>query len=127
MELDLPSKSNVTFGDVDGKEGILLQCRGQGSLKYWKVVLTDSKFLGLTKLYTYEAKFPVNLDSEDFETVRIPFSEFKAFYRGQEIQDAPNMDLKKIGAFGLQTFGGVYDQFKQTGVGSLEIDYVAFY
>ena len=120
-------KSNVTFEDVDGKEGVLLQCKGQGSLKYWKVVLTDSEFLGLTKLYTYEAKFTVNLDSEDFETVRLPFSEFKAFYRGQEIQDAPKMDLKKIGAFGLQTFGGVYDQFKQTGVGSLEIDYVAFY
>ena len=34
-------KINVTFEDVDGKEGILLQCRGQGSLKYCKVVLTD--------------------------------------------------------------------------------------
>ena len=120
-------KSNVTFGDVDGKEGILLQVRGQGSLKYWKVVLTDSEFLGLTKLYTYETKFPVNLDSDDFETIRRPFSEFKAFYRGQEIPDAPKMDLKKIGAFGLQTFGGVYDQFKQKGGGSLEIDFVAFY
>ena len=40
-------KSNVTFEDVDGKEGVLLQCKGQGSLKYWKVVLTDSEFLGL--------------------------------------------------------------------------------
>jgi hypothetical protein len=107
-------KSNVTFEDVDGKEGVLLQCRGHGSLKYWKVVLlTDSEFLGLTKLYTYEAKFPVNLDSEDFETVVHPFSEFKAFYKGQEIQGAPKMDLKKIGAFGLQTFGGVYDELKQ--------------
>ena len=120
-------KSNVMFEDVDGKEGILLQVRGQGSLKYWKVVLTDSEFLGMTKLYTYEAKFPVNLESEDFETVRLPFSEFKTFYRGQEIPDAPKMDLMKIGAFGLQTFGGVYDQFKQTGAGSLEIDYVALY
>jgi len=120
-------KNNITFEDNEGKEGILLQVRGQGGLKYWKVVLTDSEFLGLTKLYTYEAKFPVNLESEDFEIVRLPMSEFKAFYRGQEIPDAPPMDLKKIGAFGLQTFGGVYDQFKQTGAGSLEIDYVAFY
>ena len=119
-------KTDITFS-AEEKDGILLQLRGQGDLKYWKVVLTDSQFLGLTKLYTYEAKFTVNLDSSESETVRLPFSDFKAFYRGQEVPDAPQMDLQKIGAFGLQTFGGVYDQFKQNGVGSLEIDFVAFY
>jgi len=120
-------KRNISLTEHEGREGLILQVRGQGSLKYWKVVLTDSDLLGLTKLYTYEVKFPVNQESEDFEIVRLPFSDFKAFYRGQEIPDAPAMDLKKIGAFGLQTFGGVYDEFKQTGVGSLELDFVAFY
>ena len=120
-------KTNLSLAGHDGKEGVLLRVRGQGALQHWKVVLTDSEFLGLTKLYTYEAKFAVNLGSEEFQTIELPFSEFKAFYRGQEVPDAPVMDLKKIGAFGLQTFGGVYDEFKQRGAGSLELDFVAVY
>ena len=39
--------------------------------------------------------------------------------------DAPPLDLAKVGIFGLQTFGGVYDEFKQAGVGALEIDFIA--
>ena len=120
-------KTNLSLAGHDGKEGVLLRVRGQGALQHWKVVLTDSEFLGLTKLYTYEAKFALNLGSEEFQTIELPFSEFKAFYRGQEVPDAPVMDLKKIGAFGLQTFGGVYDEFKQRGAGSLEMDFVAIY
>ena len=41
------------------------------------------------------------------------------------MEDAPPLDLAKIGIFGLQTFGGVYDEFKQSGVGALEIDFIA--
>ena len=52
---------------------------------------------------------------------------FQAYYRGSIVEDAPPLDLEKIGTFGLQTFGGVYDEFKQSGVGSLEIDLIALY
>ena len=99
----------------------------QGNLKHWKIVLTNEEFSTGYPKYTYEAKFEVNLGSEEFETIRIPFEEFKAYYRGAVVLDAPPLDLKKIGLFGFQTFGGVYDEFKQQGVGSLEIDIVAFY
>ena len=51
----------------------------------------------------------------------------QAYYRGSIVEDAPPLDLEKIGTFGLQTFGGVYDEFKQSGVGSLEIDLIALY
>merc|ERR1719233_1236913 len=88
-------KTNISLAGYDGREGVLLRARGQGALQYWKVVLTDSKFLGLTKLYTYEANFSVNLGSEEFQTIELPFTEFKAFYRGQEVPDAPVMELKK--------------------------------
>merc|ERR1711970_1647696 len=116
-------KRKISLAGYDGREGVVIRLRGQGSLKYWKIVLTDSEFLGLTKLYTYEVKFPVNLEAQEFEVVNLPFSDFRAFFRGREISDAPAMDLQKLGSFGIQTFGGVYDTFKQQGVGSLEIDY----
>ena len=120
-------KHNISLSNHEDKQGLKIQLRAQGDLKYWKVVLTDSEFLGLTKLYTYETKFPVNLQTKDFQTISIPFSDFQAFYRGQVIPDAPPLDLNKIGALGLQAFGGVYDQFKQLGVGSLELDFIALY
>ena len=75
--------------------------------------------------------------------VHLPLTEFAAFFRGQQVEDAPPLDLTKvnpihqiscandispqIGAFGLQTFGGVYDEFKQSGVGTLEIDSISLY
>ena len=82
--------------------------------------------------------------------VHLPLTEFAAFFRGQQVEDAPQLDLTKvtkflfmaviesicfhkhifysqIGAFGLQTFGGVYDNFKQSGAGALEIDSISLY
>merc|ERR1711971_1297663 len=124
-------KSNVNFSEelLQAKpQGFLLKLRGQGQLQYWKVVLTDSDQLGLPLLYTYEHKFHLHsLNNRQMEEVHLPLTEFAAFYRGQQVEDAPPIDLTKIGAFGLQTFGGVYDEFKQSGVGSLEIDSISLY
>ena len=90
-------------------------------------MLTNKEFSGQQADYSYEAKFQVELNSEEFERISIPFSAFKAYYRGAVVPDAPPLDLRKIGIFGLQTFGGVYDDYKQTGVGSLEIDFISVY
>merc|ERR1711990_523941 len=124
-------KSNITFSDEQLKvkpQGFLLKLRGQGQLQYWKVVLTNSDQLGLPLLYTYEHKFPLHsLNNGEMEEVHLPLTEFAAFFRGQQVEDAPPLDLTKIGAFGLQTFGGVYDEFKQSGVGTLEINSISLY
>ena len=122
-------KTNLTLdlektGDA---EGLLLQLRAQGNLEFWKVVMTNSQFYSQTAPYNYEAKFRVAQDNEDFQRINIPLSEFQAYYRGALVPDAPPLQLEKIGTFGLQTFGGVYDEFKQSGVGSLEIDFIAMY
>lgn len=122
-------KTNLTLenpSDYFG-DGLMIQCRAQGNLKYWKFVLTNKEFSGQQADYSYEAKFQVDLNSAEFERVSIPFSDFKAYYRGAVVLDAPPLDLGKIGIFGLQTFGGVYDEFKQTGVGSLEMDFISVY
>merc|ERR1711990_227667 len=124
-------KSNITFSEehLEAKpQGFLLKLRGQGQLRYWKVVLPNSDQLALPLLYTYEHKFPLHsLNNGEMEEVHLPLTEFAAFFRGQQVEDAPPLDLTKIGAFGLQTFGGVYDEFKQSGVGSLEIDSISIY
>merc|ERR1719370_1190914 len=124
-------KSNITFSDEQLKvkpQGFLLKLRGQGQLQYWKVVLTNSDQLGLPLLYTYEHKFHLHsLNNGEMEEVHLPLTEFAAFFRGQQVEDAPPLDLNKIGAFGLQTFGGVYDDFKQSGVGSLEINSISLF
>merc|ERR1712172_152245 len=103
-------KSNVNFSSEEHlqakPQGFLLKLRGQGQLQYWKVVLTDSDQLGLPLLYSYEHKFHLHsINNGEMEEVHLP--------------------LTKFGAFGLQTFGGVYDEFKQSGVGTLEIDSVS--
>lgn len=111
--------------------GLRLKVRGQGQLKYWKVVLTDQSQVGSMKRLDYEMKFKVETDmsvcNRQFEIVELPFSDFKAYERGKEVKDAPPLDLTKTGVFGFQAFGGVYDSYKQEGTGSLEIDYVSFY
>ena len=122
-------KTNLSLdlNETDGAEGLLLQLRSQGNLEFWKVVMTNSQFYGQTAPYTYEAKFRVSQDRNDFQGIKIPFTDFQAYYRGALVPDAPPLQLEKIGTFGLQTFGGVYDEYKQSGVGSLEIDFIAIY
>ena len=122
-------KTNLTLdlNKTGVAEGLLLQLRAQGNLEFWKVVMTNSQFYSQTAPYNYEAKFRVAQDNEDFKRINIPLSDFQAYYRGALIPDAPPLQLEKIGTFGLQTFGGVYDEFKQSGVGSLEIDFIAMY
>ena len=57
-------------------------------------------------------------------TVNLPFSNFKGYFRGREIPDAPPLDKSNITRVGLQIVGGVYSDFKQNGPASLEIDYI---
>jgi len=126
--VSLDANLSLDLGEAGAQsEGFIVQCRAQGNLNYWKIVLTNKEFSGQQAAYTYEAKFLVELNSENVETIMIPFNNFQAYYRGSIVEDAPPLDLEKIGTFGLQTFGGVYDEFKQSGVGSLEIDLIALF
>merc|ERR1719468_808261 len=91
-------KTNISLSseDLAGATEILLQARAQGSLANWKVVLTNSEFHDQQAAYSYEAKFPVTLDSESFERIQLPLSEFKAYYRGSVVEDAPPLDMAKF-------------------------------
>ena len=90
-------------------------------------MLTDKDQVG-TNRTDYEQKFKLQkISDREFETVDLDFANFGAYRRGRPVKDAPPLDLAKTGTFGFQTFGGVYDGYKQKGTGSLEIDSVEFY
>ena len=120
-------KSNLTEILEDVYEGVEIVCRAQGQLKYWKVVLNPRDSNIISGKYSYESKFLMDTDSEEFQTIRLSLSEFSAYYRGSVVLDAPPLMISDIGALGLQTFGGVYDEYKQGGVGSLEIDRISLF
>ena len=108
---------------AEGAKGLELKVRGQGQFKHWKVVLKDN-----VQPFDYEHKFALQkMDECEFEDVRLPFSSFEAYKRGKKIDDAPILDLNKVTSIGVQTFGGVYDDFKQNGTGSLELDSISVY
>ena len=50
--------------------------------------------------------------------------DFKAYYRGKLDPTAPPLDSSNVVSFGIQAAGGVYEKDKQSGVGSIEIDWI---
>ena len=61
----------------------------------------------------------------DFTEVTIPFSDFKPYFRGTgPLNDTKPLDLKHITRVGIQIYGGVYEDYKQSGVSSMEIDWI---
>lgn len=52
----------------------------------------------------------------------MPLSEFLPYYRGKKVIDGPTLNLKNITAFGIQVAGGVYEDFKQSGLSSLVLE-----
>ena len=124
--------TNVTHIDLsemagEDSQGLVLQVRAQGDMDHYKITMTNTEFFGQDADYMYEAKFQLEKNTEDFQTVTIPWSDFHAYHWGYVLVSAPPLDLAKIGVLGIQVYGGVFDEYAQTGVGSLEMDFIAFY
>eukprot|EP00116_Pleurobrachia_bachei_P010364 sb/3470626/ len=98
---------------------VQLKVRAQGELSHWKVYFNSD-----TVKYNYEQVFECPLNDQ-FVVVDLPISDFKAYYHGAEQPDAPVMDLGNMTEIGVQGYGGVYATYKQSGSGSLEIDYIS--
>ena len=62
--------------------------------------------------------------NQDFETVELKLKDVHQTLDGTINPDEVPLNKSDIRTFGCQAFGGVYDDFKQTGPGSLEIDYI---
>lgn len=53
----------------------------------------------------------------------LPFSDFKAYYRGKRVNNE-TLDLSQVSSIGIQMYGGVYQVVKQKGPATLEIDWI---
>jgi len=110
--------------DLSEHIGFELRLRGQG-LNHWKVVLNHN-MKDVEDKVTYEKFFNLTSIAPDFDSIKVPLNEFKPYFRGQEV-DGPPIKPDRISTFGLQAYGGVYEVDKQSGPGSLEIEYIAAY
>ena len=113
--------SDVFNGMIFLIAGIKIHHRSQSqNMTYWKIILkTDAS---TDRFSTYEQKFLTM--PRDFEAVTLKFSDFHQYKDGVIRPDETPLNLKNVKTFGIQAFGGVYDDFKQSGPGTLEIDYV---
>ena len=99
-----------------------LKLRAQGQFTQFKIVLRHHGQAG-DSAPAYEQFFQAPT-SDQLETVVLPLSDFKPYYRGQPLNDTELLDLSDITSFGIQFFGGVYSPVKQSGPATLEIDWI---
>lgn len=111
----------LTQLNLDGYKYISFVCKTTGNATTYKIILRHNN-LNEEPNPTYEQKFKVNTDSDT--TVKIQISQFKPYYRGKIIIDGPTLNVKNITNFGIQVAGGVYENFKQSGLSSLVVDQI---
>jgi monofunctional biosynthetic peptidoglycan transglycosylase len=100
--------------DASAYDGIALRCRGDG--KNYKLTLKNDQSFGG---FSYQFRFTVS--SKDWMTVKAPFNEFKASFRGQPVADAPPFNPAVIQAIGFL----IAD--KQAGAFKLEVELIQTY
>ena len=99
---------------------VKLKARGQGQTVHFKIVLKHHNEVG-DGSPSYEYFFTA---SNEFQVYNLPLNQFQPFWRGQPLKDAEPLDSSNITSFGIQFYGGVYEQHKQSGPATLEIDWV---
>lgn len=109
------------FGDLQDYNELQINCRSQGEFNGFKVVLRH-RGLNDEPNYTYEQMFDGPRDG--FKVVRLPFEEFKPYFRGRLVNTTEKLDTSNITGFGFQFYGGVYLPVKQSGPATLEIEWV---
>ncbi|MEM1071405.1 MAG: CIA30 family protein [Planctomycetota bacterium] len=99
--------------DLSEHEGITIRVRGDR--RAYRIMLrTDARFRRDT--FSYAAEFTPSSESE-WSEVFLPFPDFRASWRGSDIQDqVPSLDPAKIEQIGVIIGDGIHGEF------SLEID-----
>ena len=105
--LDLPV-------DASAFDGIALRCKGDG--KTYKLTLKNDQSFGG---FSYQFRFAVA--SGDWMTIKAPFNEFRASFRGQAVPDALPLNPAVIQSVGLL----IAD--KQAGAFRLEVQSILTY
>ena len=107
-------RSRPKAWDLNAYDGIVVRLRGDGK-RYKLNLKTDSTFDGILYRVSFETT------EGEWQTLRFPFSEFRASFRGRLVPEAPELDSARIASFGLL----ISD--KQEGSFRLEIDRIGAY
>ncbi|XP_023955210.2 uncharacterized protein LOC112058543 [Bicyclus anynana] len=107
--------------NLTGCTKLQLYCRSQGQFNGFKVVLRH-KGLNDEPNYSFEQYFQAPKD--EFAIRELPFSEFKAYYRGKRVINNETLDISQVTSIGIQMYGGVYQPIKQKGPATLELDWI---
>ena len=100
--------------DLEGFAGLAVRVRGDGQVYSFRLRMSG-RFDGVS----YQVKFRAPEDG--WQTLRFPFSEFEAVFRGRPVPEAPPVDPGKIRSFGFL----ISD--KQEGPFRLEVEEVGAY
>ncbi len=100
--------------DLTGNEGIVIRVKGDGK-NYKLTIKTDLSFNG----FAYQ--FPFVTKKDAWMTIRAPFNDFTAWFRGMPVADAALVNTTEIKSFGLL----IGD--KQEGPFTLEIESIKAY
>jgi len=106
--------------DLEEYYALQLVARAQGQNEIYKILLRH-KGMNFTQ-GAYETFFHAPIGVET--TITIPFEVFTFYYRGKPVLDAEPLDKSDITNFEIQISGGVYNDWRQNGTSSLEIDYI---
>ncbi len=108
--------------DLSRFSSLELKVRGQGLTTHFKVVLKHHNEVG-DGSPSYEQFFTAPRDN--MQTIVLPLFNFKPYWRGQPLNDTTDpLDTTNITSLGIQFYGGVYEQDKQSGPATLEIDWI---
>ncbi|VVC45098.1 NADH:ubiquinone oxidoreductase intermediate-associated protein 30,Galactose-binding domain-like [Cinara cedri] len=105
--------------NLDGYHYISFSCRSAGNATTYKIILRHNG-QNDEPHPSFEQKFKVDHNLKTF--VKMPLLQFLPYYRGKEVIDGPTLNVKNITSFGIQVAGGVYENFKQSGLSSLVLD-----
>jgi hypothetical protein len=100
--------------DLGGHSGIVIRVKGDGKT-YGFRLRTVSR--GRVTPYSWEALFTA--PAGEWSEINLPFSSFRPVYRGRQLVNMPDLDVRNIAEAGLMVSNG------QAGPFRLEIDWIA--
>jgi NADH dehydrogenase [ubiquinone] 1 alpha subcomplex assembly factor 1 len=100
--------------DLGGHDGIVIRVKGDGKTYGFRLKTTIS---GRITPYSWEALFTA--PAGEWTEIKLPFSGFSPVYRGRQLVNVPELDLRNIAEAGLMVSNG------QSGPFRLELEWIS--
>ena len=107
-------RSNYENWNIGNYQGLILKIKGDGKTYQFRCRMGNDYYQVAYRNYMQSKK-------NEWNEVRLPFSEFVPTYRGRILNGLPSLDSKEIRWFGIM----ISD--KQVGEFHLEIDWIGVY